>query len=48
MALKLDISKAYDRVEWNFLEQLMEKLVLHSLGYFSIMVNGETYGFLQP
>lgn len=26
MALKLDISKAYDKIEWSFLEQMMRKL----------------------
>ena len=26
MAMKLDMSKAYDHVEWNFLCRLMEKM----------------------
>lgn len=26
MALKLDISKAYDHIEWTFLEQMMRRL----------------------
>ena len=30
MTLKLDKSKAYDRVEWGFFNKIMEKLGFHS------------------
>ena len=59
MAVKLDISKAYDKVEWNFLEKIML-----SLGFpaqwvdlamskvrsvsFSVIVNGEPCGYITP
>lgn len=37
MAIKTDMSKAYDRVEWNFLETLMKKWVL--------LINGSVGGW---
>ena len=59
MALKLDMSKVYDRLEWVFLQRIMEKMGFHStwIGWileclksvtYSILVNGEPKGHNIP
>ncbi|KAH9669444.1 reverse transcriptase domain-containing protein [Citrus sinensis] len=59
VALKLDISKAYDRVEWHFLEKTMLKLGFSNkwveliMGCitttsFSVLINGVPKGLIQP
>ena len=59
MALKLDIGKAYDRVEWHFLQRVMEKLGFPvdwiervmscvTTPFFSILINGKPYGMIHP
>jgi hypothetical protein len=59
MAIKLDMSKAYDRVEWNFLEAIMKRLgfadrwisllmtCVRTVSY-SILLNGSPQGCITP
>ncbi|XP_060974461.1 uncharacterized protein LOC133039585 [Cannabis sativa] len=59
MALKLDISKAYDRVEWSFLMTMMRGLGYDEIWIekvmrcvtnvsFSVLINGERFGKFHP
>ena len=59
MTIKLDMSKAYDRVEWCFLEKIMSNIgfdnkwinlimrCINSVSY-SILINGEAHGCITP
>ena len=59
LALKLDISKAYDRVEWDFLRGILVKLGFPEIWInrvmccvstpsFSVCINGKAYGNITP
>ena len=59
MALKLDVSKAYDRVEWPFLQGVMQQLGFPETWIervmscvttisFSVLVNGGPFGNVLP
>ena len=59
MAITLDISKAYNRVEWTFLQRMMVKLGFDpnwvhlametvTTASYSILINGEPKGFVTP
>ena len=59
MSIKLDISKAYDCVEWRFLRSIMLKLGIDEQGVrlamekvctasYSVLINGEPRGYITP
>ena len=58
MALKIDMEKAYDRLEWGFIEKVLhcfgfpdtwiQWVMLVSTTSFSILINESSFGFIRP
>jgi len=59
MVVKIDMSKAYDRVEWSFLREMLQLLGFNNLWIswimgcvtsvtYSILINGQPFGFIRP
>jgi ribonuclease HI len=59
MAVKIDMEKAFDRMEWSFILAILSKLGFHSIWInwiricitspsFSILINGSPFGLFNP
>lgn len=58
MVLKLDMAKAYDKLEWKFLIKVLEKIGFDSYvvdqiwslvanNWYSVLINGQARGFFH-
>jgi hypothetical protein len=59
MAVKIDMKKTFDRMEWSFILAILSKLGFHSTWInwiqicitspsFSILINGSPFGLFNP
>ena len=48
MAVKLDMSKAYDKVEWTFIEKVGWILKCITSVTYSVLINNEYHGCITP